>query len=417
MYVAVGRAADAADARSRYRDVVVEQSVPQRVVAWYRGLNPWAVDACVTTLLVVIALITTADRGTIPQADYQPMNALGIVLVLGASVPYLFLRRAPLPVLVVTATSVAAITWIGYNEGSTPIYLYGAAIAVGASRDQRKVIAGAVYLFVVLTALVLFGDANFDGGTYAVNLAIFAAMLMIGFTIRSRRERIDALEERAEAVAREQEEESRRAVTDERLRIARELHDVVAHSMGVIAVQAGVGEHVLDDDPAEAKRALQAISGVSRSALAEIRRMLGALREDGDSTSYAPAPGLDELERLTKELDGAGVPVDVAFTGARVELPRGVDLTAYRIVQEALTNVLKHAGPARASVLVGYEPHQVRLEITDDGRGVNGRASGGGHGLVGMHERVAVYGGTLQTGPQAGGGFKVVACLPFGETS
>jgi signal transduction histidine kinase len=231
---------------------------------------------------------------------------------------------------------------------------------------------------------------------------------------------VTALEERAIAVEREKEEEARRAVADERLHIARELHDVVAHSMGVIAVQASVGEHVIDDNPEEAKRALEAISGVSRSTLAEIRRMLGVLREtDGEergSPAYAPAPGLSELDRLVRELDGAGIAVEVAYDGARVELPRGVDLTAYRIVQEALTNVMKHAGPARARVVVRYEPGALGLEIVDDGRGVNGRSEGrGGHGLVGMRERVAVYGGTLEVGPKSGGGYRVAVRLPYEE--
>jgi signal transduction histidine kinase len=188
--------------------------------------------------------------------------------------------------------------------------------------------------------------------------------------------------------------------------------------MGVIAVQASVGEHVIDGNPEEAKRALHAISEVSRSTLTEIRRMLGALRETDDETaSYAPAPGLDELDRLVRELDGAGVPVEVSYEGTRAELPRGVDLTAYRIVQEALTNVLKHAGRARARVQVRYEPGALGLEILDDGRGVNGRAeaSGSGHGLVGMRERVAVYGGTLEAGPRVGGGFRVAVRLPYGE--
>ena len=168
---------------------------------------------------------------------------------------------------------------------------------------------------------------------------------------------------------------------------------------------------------------------MSRSTLTEIRLMLGVLRDssDGDDDSsigahatYTPAPGLDELDRLARELDGAGVPVDVSYEGSRVELPRGVDLTAYRIVQEALTNVLKHAGRASASVVVSFEPGALGLEIVDDGRGVNGRSEAtgrGGHGLLGMRERVAVYGGTLEAGPRRGGGFRVAVRLPYGASS
>jgi len=213
---------------------------------------------------------------------------------------------------------------------------------------------------------------------------------------------------------RESEEEAKRAVADERLRIAQELHDVVAHSMGVIAVQAGVGAHVIDDDPAEAKRSLEAIATTSRGTLVEIRRLLGVLRSDGDA-AYQPAPGLADLDRLVADVGGAGLDVALCIDGERGDVPPGVDLTAYRIVQEALTNVLKHAGPAHTTVTVGYEPGALRLEIADDGRGVNGRASQGGHGLLGMRERVGVYGGSLQAGPAQGGGFRVVARLPYGD--
>ncbi len=206
----------------------------------------------------------------------------------------------------------------------------------------------------------------------------------------------------------------KRAVAEERLRIAQELHDVVAHSMGVIAVQAGVGAHVIDQDPAEAKRSLDAISATSRSTLTEIRRLLGVLRDDG-AAAYQPAPGLADLDRLVADLGDAGLPVSVCVEGSSADVPPGVDLTAYRIVQEALTNVLKHAGPAQAVVTVTYEPDAVRLRITDDGRGVNGTATEGGHGLVGMRERVGVYGGSLSAGPRTGGGFAVVAELPYRE--
>jgi signal transduction histidine kinase len=313
---------------------------------------------------------------------------------------------------------VTLLVGLGYNQGLTPVFLFVAAATVGSRCSLRTTGVGAVAVGVLLTVLVAIDAPGFDAGSFASNAALYATMFMFGVILRTRRERIAAFEERARAMEREKEEEARRAVADERLHIARELHDVVAHSMGVIAVQASVGEHVIDGNPEEAKRALHAISGLSRSTLAEIRRMLGALREtDDESASYTPAPGLEELDRLVRELDGAGVPVEVSYEGTRTELPRGVDLTAYRIVQEALTNVLKHAGRARARVLVRYEPGALGLEIVDDGRGVNGRseASGGGHGLVGMRERVAVYGGTLEAGPHAGGGFRVTVRLPYAE--
>jgi signal transduction histidine kinase len=219
---------------------------------------------------------------------------------------------------------------------------------------------------------------------------------------------------RAAAVERDRDQEAKRAVAVERLRIAQELHDVVAHSMGVIAVQAGVGAHVIDSDPEEARKSLEAISHTSRSTLTEIRRMLGVLRDD-TGAQYAPAPGLEELDRLVRDVEQAGVPVEVRKEGAQTDVPPGVDFTAYRIVQEALTNVLKHAGRARVDLLVGYEDAALRLEIADDGRGVNGRANRVGHGLMGMRERVAVYGGSFEAGPRTGGGFRVAVRLPYGE--
>ncbi len=418
MYESVPPRTDATDEGYRYRDLVKEQTAGQRLSAWYRGLNPFVVDAVLTAVLVVLGFVSTSGRGTIAKADFRARDALNVILILAATLPFLVRRRAPLLVLVVTATAVVLISGRGYNEGLTPLFVMLAAGSLAANSTSVQTGIGATVVFAELVALYFFSEANFTAANLAANLAFFTAVFMIGVTIKSRRQRVEALEQRALAVEREQEEESRRAVADERLRIARELHDVVAHSMGVIAVQAGVGEHVIDTDPAEAKRALQAISDVSRSTLAEIRRMLGVLREGEDgAANYSPAPGLDELDRLTRELDGVGLPVDVSFEGTRVELPRGVDLTAYRIVQEALTNVLKHAGPARASVLVRYEPGEVRVEITDDGRGVNGRSNGGGHGLVGMRERVAVYGGTLETGPRVGGGFRVAASLPYEDSA
>ncbi len=420
MYAAVGRQTDAARAAGQYREVVTTAARLHRIRAWFDGLNPWVVDGAVAVIFVIIGLATTSGRGQVSKDLYEPQDAFGVVLVLASSVPFVFRRRAPLAVLMFCTTAVVLNSMLGHNEGATPFFLWVAVITVAATCPTWKVVIAAVWIFAGLFVLVVDPTSPLDGGGFGLNSALFTAMFMFGLNLKNRKERIDALEERALALEREKEEEARRAVADERLHIARELHDVVAHSMGVIAVQASVGEHVIDEQPEEAKRALEAISGVSRSTLAEIRRMLGVLREadaeEGGAPAYAPAPGLADLDRLVQELGGAGIPVDVSYDGTRVELPRGVDLTAYRIVQEALTNVLKHAGPASATVLVRYEPGTLGLEIVDDGRGVNGRSQGHrGHGLVGMRERVAVYGGTLETGPETGGGFRVAVRLPYEE--
>jgi signal transduction histidine kinase len=288
------------------------------------------------------------------------------------------------------------------------------AYSVGAHGTGNRRALGLLAIVVGIALAIPLGIEGTKSGDLLLTGVIYVAFFLSGTSMRNRRLYLDELETRAATHEQERDEEAKRAVADERLRIAQELHDVVAHSMGVIAVQAGVGAHVIDDDPDEAKRSLESIATTSRSTLTEIRRLLGVLRDDG-AAGYQPAPGLGDLPRLVADLDNAGLPVDVRVEGSRAEVPPGVDLTGYRIVQEALTNVLKHAGPAHATVVVAYEPGALRLEITDDGRGVNGRTTGGGHGLMGMRERVGVYGGSLETGARPGGGFGVVARLPYGE--
>jgi signal transduction histidine kinase len=268
--------------------------------------------------------------------------------------------------------------------------------------------------------LVVVGATDLPDASFAnvfFSGVFYMAAYFFGTTLRNRRLYLEELEARAASLERERDEEAHRAVAEERLHIAQELHDVVAHSMGVIAVQAGVGAYIIDVDKTEAKKALENISQTSRTALTEIRRMLGVLREDKDA-EYAPAPGLADLERLVHSVSDAGIDVHVSYEGARTELPPGIDYTAYRIVQESLTNVLKHGGPqVHADVTIAYEPQSLNIEVLDDGRGINGSGEGGGHGLMGMRERVGVYGGSFQAGPHPGGGFRVAVTLPYGSDS
>jgi signal transduction histidine kinase len=249
-------------------------------------------------------------------------------------------------------------------------------------------------------------------------MGILAAAWLLGHFAHNYRAYAAGLEERTAELERAREELARRAVTEERLRLARELHDVVAHAMSVIAVQSGVGAHVADSRPGEVGKALAAIEVTSRAALTELRRLLGVLRQDGDpQASLAPVPGLANLEGLLAEVAEAGLAVRLRVEGAPAPLPAGVDLSAYRIVQEALTNVIKHAGPAHAQVTIRYRDREVAVEVIDDGRGVAAVAGDGGkgtgHGLVGMAERVAAFGGDLEVGPRPGGGFRVAARLPL----
>jgi signal transduction histidine kinase len=230
--------------------------------------------------------------------------------------------------------------------------------------------------------------------------------------MRLRRERVRELESRAALFEREREHEARTAVVDERARIARELHDVVAHAISVIVLQARGGRHALASDPEETRQALNAIEATGSQALAEMRRLIGVLRPQDESVSLSPQPSLRDIGDLVSHVRDAGLPIELAVEGQPFELPTGIDLAAYRIVQEALTNALRHAGPASARVVVRYQDVGLEIEITDSGAS-SGATSREGHGLVGMRERASLYGGSIETGPRPEGGFRVLARLPL----
>jgi signal transduction histidine kinase len=250
-------------------------------------------------------------------------------------------------------------------------------------------------------------------GNYIFAGAIFAGAWLAGFILRSRRLRTEVLERRTLALERDHEERARAAVTEERARIARDLHDAVAHSMSVVAVQAGAERLALPEEATSTREVLLSIEETSRQALVEMRRLVEMLREDDDELALAPQPSLAHLQVLIDQMREAGLPVELQIEGEPRALPPGVDLSAYRIVQEALTNALKHAGPASARVTVRYAPAQIELEISDNGVGSTSRTDGGGHGLVGMRERVAVFGGDLEASRRVEGGFRLRATLPL----
>ncbi|MBT2382716.1 histidine kinase [Streptomyces sp. ISL-11] len=250
----------------------------------------------------------------------------------------------------------------------------------------------------------------------------FVLAWVLGDSVRTRRAYWAQLEERAGRLEKEREQQGRMAVAAERARIARELHDVVAHNVSVMVVQADGAAYVLDASPEQAKQALETISGTGRQALAEMRRLLGVLRteEGGEGGEYVPQPDVEQIGELVEQVRGAGLPVDFQVEGAPRPLPSGVELTAYRIVQEALTNTRKHGGPdAGASVRLTYFDDGLGLLVEDDGRGAqhelyeSGGVDGMGHGLIGMRERVGMVGGTLDAGPRPGGGFRISALLPI----
>ncbi|MEU6414302.1 sensor histidine kinase [Microbispora sp. NPDC046933] len=295
---------------------------------------------------------------------------------------------------------------------SVPFVLYTVAVTC---RPSVAVVALAVSAAgAVATALP---DFRHRGGAVLFSL-VYVAVWTIGFAVGMHRRHTEDLLRSQAALAEAELEKARRGVAEERMRIARELHDVVAHSMSVITVQAGFGAMVIDDRPHEARAALSAIASTGRETLTELRRLLGVLRVEDPATAtgepeLSPSPRLADLDRLVKQTAAAGVKVDVEITGRPRGLPAGVDLSAYRILQEALTNVVKHAGVPRARATLDYRADELLIEVTDKGRGCHGDRPRAGHGLVGMRERVNLYGGSFQAAPLPGHGFKVTARLPL----
>jgi signal transduction histidine kinase len=414
MYARIGRQSDVYGLIRRYVDDVQPIQSRFTISRWVRGLNPSALDAVLGTVFTAIAVVSifNPSHGTVRYTD---VNAGTVLLALAFGLPFFFRRRAPFITAMLSETALVLIACFQHPAGVMSQLFLVASYTVGSWSEGAKRWIGFVLIVAGPLIVAAVGIPDSTTANLTLTAGIYAGAFFLGASMRNRRLYLEQLEERAALLERERDEEAKRAVADERLRIAQELHDVVAHSMGVIAVQAGVGAHVIDTDPAEAKRSLEAISATSRTTLTEIRRLLGVLRS-GDDASYVPAPGLGDLERLVQEMCDAGVDAHVTFHGRREELPPGVDLTAYRVIQESLTNVLKHGGPSvHVDVTLTFEPGLLGIEVADDGRGVNGRAKEGGHGLVGMRERVAVFGGSFDAGPAPGGGFRVAVILPHGD--
>jgi len=242
----------------------------------------------------------------------------------------------------------------------------------------------------------------------------FAISWVAGFALRGRSQQAEAAELRALAAERERNAAARIAVAEERARIARELHDIVAHSVSVMVLQIGAVRHNLPDELSDDAEVLQGVERTGRTALAEMRRLLGAMRREGDDLELTPQPGLDGLDSLLEEVGRAGLPVELHVDGERTPLPRAIELSAYRIVQEGLTNALKHARATRVDVSLQYAPDALRIEVRDDGQGTT-TTDGLGHGLVGVRERVKIYGGEMTAAPAADGGFVLSTRLPLGR--
>jgi signal transduction histidine kinase len=389
-----------------------------KVAWWLRRLraNPWWFDSA---LALAAAGLSTAIFVFDPAFRDLPRGTfvLGCGLVLLHTLPLAARRRFPLAVLATSVASGLAFAALDLTPDLLWMTFLVAVYSVAAYGSRWVSLAGLMVAELGWAAIQL-TPGRFQAPTVLSNALLIAAVWLLGHFVGVRRLYVLQLEERTAELEQAREELARRAVVEERLRLARELHDVVAHAMSVIAVQSGVGAHIANTQPKEAAKALVAIEATSRASLEELRRLLGVLRQEDDPQgALAPVPGLGDLETLLAEVAKAGLAVKLQVEGTPAPLPAGVDLSAYRIVQEALTNVVKHAGPTRAQVVVGFRDQDVRVEVTDDGRGAvtsgsDGRA-GTGHGLIGMRERVQAFGGDLEVGPRPGGGFRVAARLPL----
>jgi signal transduction histidine kinase len=385
--------------------------------AWRYGMaHPLLLDTVGPWLIVVGVVLAVrynyASHGRV-------FDLPGVLLTAAATLPIMLRRRAPLTVLLVCLAGSLASMFAGYWDGLTNFGPLVALYTVAVCRSRRVSFAAAAFAAVVLVTEAIVESLGPPWLLVVLGAVFCAIAWMVGDVRRMLTERNAELAVLTSQLEQDREGRARRAVTEERVRIARELHDVLAHHMSVIAVQAGLARYVLESDPPTASGALRAIADTSSEVLNEIRRLLVLLRVDSDPMTAdddsSPAFSLDRIDALVDRVRALGVPVELVVSGVVRVLPDSVVLCVYRIVQESLTNVVKHAGRARASVYldygdVGSELFTVR--IVDDGRDGGVPLETGGHGLIGMRERAKLYGGTLTAGPRTHGGFEVVLTLP-----
>ena len=385
----------------------------QRVSVIRDLARKWWFDAPIALLAIagMLEVIVGQDSPDAPEKSLWFSLAAIAVLVS----PIFLRRRSPFAgpaAYWALAVAIALVEWrlIPFAVSLFPVGL-AVAFLLG---NLRKTVQTALGLAVVIagSAIVVY---EIPGSSTAELIFIpleFAIAWLAGFAVREGTEQAEAAEIRAATAERERDVAARLAVAEERARIARELHDIVAHSVSVMVLQVGAVRHKLPPESEEDAEALKSVERAGRTALAEMRRLLGAMRSDGDEAELVPQPGLDGLDSLLEEVGRAGLPVELHVEGNAGPLPRAIELSAYRIVQEGLTNALKHARATRADVTVRYEPHALQLEIRDDGLGST-TSDGLGHGLVGIRERVKIYGGEMSAGSANGGGFVLSTRLPI----
>jgi signal transduction histidine kinase len=382
--------------------------------------RPWPIarpPSIDVAIVVIVAVVTSVGTGLLGATE--SISPLAYALLVAIALPLLVRRPAPRVALTAIVLLSFAYDLLDFPGG---FYTVPIGIALFTAVDDGfrwTAVAGSA---VAVGGFLIVGLATGRGHISDLGNALWfggwlAASLVLGEVTRSRRAYVREVEQRALAAERGREEEARRRAGEERIRIARELHDILGHRISLINVQASAAVHLLDRDPEQARTALIAIKEASHEALGEVRATLGILRQLDEREPLAPSPGLAQLDAVIAETSAAGFDVQLDVRGERRGLPSGVDLAAYRIIQESLTNVVRHARASSARIAIAYRAGDIEIEVVDDGIPARIDAGGSGSGLVGMRERAIALGGNFEAGPQPGGGFRVRATLPTGGTA
>jgi signal transduction histidine kinase len=373
-------------------------------------LSRQIVDALVALGFLAVGWLTTsAPTISDPFYRYTPRNWLFVLLLILSTVPFAWRRRWPTAAFLISVLAVTVLWLLGYNAGTLPLFLMFGGYFVAVARPTWEVVLCSAVALGCFALLWWGGGAPY--GPRDAFISVLALTITMGLA-RAGRLRVDLANARAQAA----EEVALRQSSEERLRIARELHDIIGHSLGTIAVQAGVGRHLMETDPDKGAEALDSIARISRESLDEVRSVVAALRDD--EPPYHPSPGLNDLPDLVETVRGTGLAVELTLPDDVEAVPRQTGAAVYRITREALTNVVRHAHASNASVHVDHHDGRVEVAIRDDGAGArNGREPelGSGHGITGMRERAEALGGSLSAGPASDGGFLVTASLPIGS--
>ncbi|GIH71609.1 sensor histidine kinase [Sphaerimonospora thailandensis] len=399
------------------------RTTPAGLRSWFRShplfgdsLLAVVLTTCSLAMIVLMGPEGVARLQAALHVEIRPPDALNLILAALCTLPVALRRRWPFMLLALTTVPEWALDSLSYHTGLSEIAGLILLYTVAAHRGLALSLAGLAVTMVGYAVGTGLSPLPLAWPDHAVIIVIIMLCWVSGRAIRLRRAYLAELVQRADRLERAREADTRAARAEERSRIARELHDVVAHHVSVMTVQAAAARKMLDSDPGVTRDALTAIEEMGRTAMAEMRNIVGVLRTDGPA-ERGPQPGMADLQTLVEQMREAGLRIRLRVEGDRCALPPGIDLAAYRLVQEALTNSLRHAGPAAGAwVTVRYEPDRLTVHVEDDGRGAAAdpaRPDGKGHGLVGIRERVALYGGVLRIGPRSGGGFEVRAQFPL----